>query len=87
MANSAYGAGLADRVATMPNNNIFGWNVELAALCGSNTAIYHLGTRNGAVAAMFYLVKYILKESGELTDALEVMAKRTPRQRSCESSD
>ena len=36
--------------------------------------MYHLGANNGAVAAMFYLVKYILKEPGELTDSLAVMA-------------
>ena len=46
----------------------------MAALCGSNTAIYHLGARNGAVMEMLYLVKHMLNESGELTDALTFMA-------------
>jgi len=64
---------LADHVITIRNNNVFGGGVELAALCGSNTAVYHLGARKGSVTAMFYMVKFILKESGTLPSSLAVM--------------
>jgi len=40
------------------------WSPELTHATCSNTAPYHLGAGKTALAAMFYLVKYLKKEAG-----------------------
>ena len=49
------------------------WNDVLTEYTGSNTAPYLLGAGQNAAAALFYLVKYLSKESGEMPIALSVM--------------
>jgi hypothetical protein len=54
------------------------WLVEfndiLTASLGCNSAPYMLGATEGAKAAMFYMVKYVTKDSVELKTVLSIMA-------------
>ena len=49
------------------------WSPELTHATCSNTAPYHLGAGKTALAAMFYLVKYLKKEAGSPNTALAVL--------------
>ena len=49
------------------------WSPELTHATCSNTAPYHLGAGKTALAAMFYLVKYLKKEAGRPNIALAVL--------------
>jgi len=49
------------------------WSPELTHATCSNTAPYHLGAGKTALAAMFYLVKYLKKEAGSPNSALAIL--------------
>ena len=49
------------------------WSPELTHATCSNTAPYHLGAGKTALAAVFYLVKYLGKEAGSPNTALSIL--------------
>jgi hypothetical protein len=56
------------------NATLVEWNDVLTACVGSNTAILPLGAGQSAAVAMFYLVKYLSKESNEPLEVLAILA-------------
>lgn len=44
------------------NSKVVNFNPTLTALRGCNTAIYYISTGAAAKSAMFYLIKYLLKD-------------------------
>ena len=55
------------------NKRVITFSPVLTAAIGCNTAIYHLGAVEQAKAALFYLVKYLNKDTVALTDCLSLI--------------
>jgi len=66
---------LLRKLKTLPcaESSMVAWSNVLSSCVGSNTAPYQLGAGLNALAAMYYLVKYLKKEAGAPNTALAVL--------------